>query len=179
MASSDLNELYALMKKGDKESENRLFKILSVRFLMSAQRRIRNYQDAQEVVQNSLLVISQKIGEIKIERSFAAWAYKTLKNCTLDYFSKSSTRCKFETGETELIMSNIENDNNLTRRQLLKCLKMICQKQAKYARILNLHYQGYSTEEIGIRMNITSANIYTILSRARSLLIHCLDKGNI
>jgi len=63
--------------------------------------------------------------------------------------------------------------------KLLDCLKKVGQKNIKFARTLNLKYQGYSVEEICDRLEISRENLYTILSRARSALELCLEKGGI
>ncbi|MCP4703685.1 MAG: hypothetical protein GY865_03665, partial [candidate division Zixibacteria bacterium] len=49
----------------------------------------------------------------------------------------------------------------------------------RHARILNLHFLGYTTEEICSRLEITKTNMYSLLSRARSMLELCLNKGSL
>ena len=63
-------------------------------------------------------------------------------------------------------------------RQLLDCLRALNRSNGRHARILNLHYQGYSVEEICRRLSLTRTNFYTILSRARTILLACLEKGD-
>ena len=179
MPATDLNELYKLVKSNDKTAINHLFEILTARFRLFVGLRIRNVQDAEEVVQNSLLVISDNIAKIEIEQSFSAWAYKVLDNRMKAYFAKKKTATKYEVDDPRIYNAGTPSDENLTKRQLLHCLKLICRKHPVYARILNLHYQGFTTEEICARLSMTPTNIYTILSRSRSLLSYCLEKGEI
>lgn len=179
MSSEDLNELYAQLQENYKSVEKEFYQILSDRFRLFTYLRIRNLQDAEEIVQNSLLAVSENIGEVKIEKSFAAWAYKILDYRMKAYFAKSKIKTKYEGDENEGLNSGLRSDENLIKRQLLHCLKLICGKNIRFARILNLHFQGYSTKEICSRLKIDSNNIYVNLSRARSLLMHCLEKGEI
>ena len=179
MPTTDLNELYKLVKANDKAAINLLFELLTARFRLFTRLRIRNVQDAEEIVQNSLLVISKNIAEIEIEQSFSAWAYKVLENRMKAYFDRKKTATKYEVENPNLYDAGVGGDENLTKRQLLHCLKLICNKHPVYARILNLHYQGFTTEEICERLSISPTNLYTILSRSRSLLSYCLEKGEV
>lgn len=179
MPAVDLNELFKLVQANDKTATDLFFKTLTARFRLFTRLRIRNEQDVEEVVQNSLLVISDKIKNIEIERSFTAWAYKILENRIKTFFAKKATVTKYEVDETATNVAGLSADENLTKRQLLHCLSLISEKHPAYARILNLHYQGFTTEEICARLKITATNLYSILSRARSLLSYCVEKGEI
>ena len=76
------------------------------------------------------------------------------------------------------LAENLDTDPDLKRR-LLGCLQKICRQNVRYARILNLHYQGYKTGEVCGRMDVRPATLYSVLSRARSMLEDCLEKGDV
>lgn len=126
------------------------------------------------------MVISREYTSIKIETSFAAWCRKVLDNRILSYIKKKRTR-EFsivdECGPADLAVSD-EVSHDLKMR-LLDCLRKVAGVSPRYARIINLFYQGYSTEEVCAKLDISANNAYTILSRARSLLGLCLEKGDI
>ena len=65
------------------------------------------------------------------------------------------------------------------KRRLLDCLKKVNQTNTRHARILNLHYQGYTVTDICGKFKITRNNVYIILSRARLMLKVCLEKGDV
>jgi RNA polymerase sigma-70 factor (ECF subfamily) len=177
-----INNLYIEACRGGKEEENRLFKALTVRFRLFTIQRIRNEQDAEEIVQIALAVIYQEYEALDIRTSFAAWAYRVLERRILNFLNKKKKLAEREVQfQEEYIPLDLPTDieiNNIKGR-LLECLRKICRTNSRYARILNMHYQGYKTEEICKKMNITSENCYTILSRARSLLEYCLDNREI
>lgn len=177
-----INSLYIEACRGGKEEENCLFKALTVRFRLFTIQRIRNEQDAEEIVQIALAVIYQEYKALDIRTSFAAWAYRVLERRILNFLDKKKKLAEREVQlQEEYIPLDSPTDieiNNIKCR-LLECLRKICRTNSRYARILNMHYQGYKTEEICKKMKITSENYYTILSRARSLLEYCLDNGEI
>ena len=177
-----INTLYEEARQGGPEEEKRLFQALTVRFRLFTIQRIRNDQDAEEVVQNALAAIFQEYKSLDIKFSFAAWAYKVLERRILNFLVRQKNYAKRETElQEELYLPNSpdEVDIDNIKNRLLECLRKICRSNTRYARIPNMHYQGYKTGEICRKMKITSENYYTILSRARSLLEYCLDKGEL
>jgi RNA polymerase sigma factor (sigma-70 family) len=140
---------------------------------------VRDKQDAEDVVQESLAVIYGEYRGLDVHFSFAAWAFTVLRNRMLAYFDKQ----RGETARTTTFADDLdvpahghtERLANL-RRRLLLCLKRIGRANIRYARIINLHHQGYGTEEICERLEITPSNFYSILSRGRDMLEKCLEE---
>ena len=176
------NSLVTSARNGDTHAEEQLFGHLSVRFRRLATRRVGDVDDAEEIVQEALAAIAKDYKEIEYKRSFGAWAHKVLENRILNYFSTKKRREKhFERNVT------VKNSTLSTQapayyaliEKLLDCLRKIGKANIRYARILNLHHQGYSTTEIAEKLHITADNFYMILSRSRSLLQYCLETGGI
>jgi RNA polymerase sigma factor (sigma-70 family) len=144
--------------------------------------RIGEKQDAEEVVQNALLTIVQEYKGVEFKTSFAAWAYKVLDNRILAHYQASKRQAARSERLNETVdASELAGANPLPelRHRLLSCLNKIMRANRRYARILNLHYQGYTTGEICGKMELTPNNFYSVLSRARSQLGFCLDTGRI
>jgi len=177
---TDINKLYTDACQGDKTAENRLFSHLTVSFRLFLQQRITNGSDVEEIVQDALMTLAGKYREIVIEKSFAAWAYKVLNNKFLDYLKSKRVR-KNKQGpmpEGDVASGDWEVDPAL-KSALLDCLRKINGANRNHARILNLHYLGYSTTEICRRCELTPNYFYVTLSRARAMLEICLEKGDI
>ena len=176
----DINALHESARKGEIDSERKLFELLTVRFRYLATLRLRNSTEAEEVAQEALIVISKEYRKIAIETSFAAWAIKVLDYRILNRL-RSKTKKKIESGikPEDIPDRGSENPNPDLKRRLLDSLRKISDTNPRYARILNLHYQGYTTDEICERLGITPGNFYVILSRARSLLQICLKTGKV
>ena len=154
----DINSLQVLARGGDKTAEDSLFCELSARFRLFVRQRIGDEQDAKEVVQNALLTIVQEYMGVEFQTSFAAWAYKVLDNRILAYYQT----CKRQAARSQSLSDaggNLEmagaNPQPELRHRLLSCLDKIMRANRRYARILNLHYQGYKTDEICEMMELT------------------------
>ncbi len=175
-----INELYENARTGNKSSEEQLFQTLSVRFRALVVQKVKDYDDCNDIVQNAIVAISKEYREIEITTSFSAWAYKVLQNRILKYFNSNQRKTSNEESLLQFYVppGNFKPDPTLESR-LVGCLKKISQAGLKYARILNLFYQGYSTEDVCAKLDIVPNHSYVILSRARSMLRLCLDKGEI
>lgn len=152
---------------------------LSVSFRLFVQHRIWIEEDREEIVQDALVTIMQKYKSLTIETSFSAWAYMVLKNKMLDYFkTRKLHAAKMDQYQRENPGGVWEPDPEL-QAKLKDCFTRIHRLHDRHARVLNLHYQGYTTDEICSRMNISQSNLYVILSRARKMLELCLREGDI
>lgn len=175
-----INALYEQARDGEKADEDRLFQALSVSLRLFVRHRVRDEQDGYEIVQESLLIIARKYREMEFESSFSAWAYKVLEHVLMRFYRSQKTRDKVfsRTAEGEFPQPSWEPDPTLKPR-LLDCLKKLSDTKLRHARILSMHFQGYSSAEICQRLEISTNNFYVILSRARKLLESCLEKGDI
>ena len=175
----DINRLYSNARQGDQTARRRLFEVLSERFFEFAHRRVWNEQDAHDVVQEALLTITREYDGLQVEVSFAAWAYKVLDNRILAYIKAKRTRDRRMADASELTRLPAPVDSNpALRTKLLECLRRIHQRNPRHARVLNLHYQGYSTEEICERLGVTRNAIYILMCRVRAMLEMCLNTGD-
>jgi RNA polymerase sigma factor (sigma-70 family) len=178
--SEDINELFRQAFRGSKEAEKKLFLNLSVRFSVITRLRISNGNDIEDVIQDTLAVISQKYKGLTDDVNFVAWAHQVLKFQVLKYYKKtgSDSRKSKRLADENQSASGWEPDLML-RDNLLKCLQKINRKSSLYARILNLHYQGFTTGEICEKLKIKANYCYVILLRARSMIEHCLERGEV
>jgi RNA polymerase sigma-70 factor (ECF subfamily) len=176
-----INELYQAAKQGDKEAERQMFSALTVRFGIIANLKVRNSEDAEELVQDTLMTISKEIKQLKVVSSFKAWAHQVFENRLLNYITRKQRRSKVDAKAPvdEGSHGSWANPNPDLMIQLKDCMVKVRSANNRYARILVLHYQGFSTEEICDRLDITPQNLYMIMSRARSMLRLCLEKGEV
>lgn len=176
----NINELYDRARAGEQAAEERLFAHLTVSFRLFAQQRIWDKADAEEIVQEALMVIADKYLELEIESSFSAWAYRVVHNKIMDFTKTSKKRAELLERETAANPGETAwRPDPLLRIQLMRCFHKIDAVNRRHARILNLYYQGYSTTEICEKLKMTPNHFYVTLSRARSMLEVCLEKGEV
>ena len=126
------------------------------------------------------MTVFSKYKEIEQIDNIAAWAHKIMNNKILNYFRAKALHGRKLDEVREGISKNEPNyQETPLENQLLDCLKKIGQTNLRHARILNLHYQGFTVQEICSKLDLSRNNLYSILSRARSMLEYCLDKGKI
>jgi RNA polymerase sigma-70 factor (ECF subfamily) len=181
VTESDINYLFKQVREGDTTKEKRLFQVLSEKFLYFTHHRIWDKPDAEEIVQDTLMTIYREYTKIEFTVSFAAWAYKVLINRILDHVQTKKRRgsiLNHAIKNNSIPRPALPLENPELKRRLLFCLEKIGRSNIRYARILNLHYQGFSTTEICEKIELTKNVFYTSLFRARSLLLSCLENGD-
>ena len=148
-------------------------------FGLFVQQKVSDEQDAEELVQEALLAIAERLDSIEIEVSFCAWCYRILENKLLNYYRSKRYRQERSapSAEVESAAGTAELDPDIKRR-LLECLRKVFEENPRRARVLNLHYQGFGVEDICRRLNLTRNGVYILLSRGRQLLKSCLEKGS-
>lgn len=176
----NINQLYKTACSGGKPAEEELFSSLLDRFRYSIHLRIGNQQDAEEIVQDTLMIVAREFKQINIESSFAAWVHGVVNNRILAYIKKKKTELARTADLLPEEPSHLPvSSNSDFKSRLLDCLRKMREAKVRHVRILNLHYQGYKTDEICSRMDMTENALYVLLSRARKMLAGCLDNGEI
>jgi RNA polymerase sigma factor (sigma-70 family) len=179
LTAASVNLLYEQAIAGNQRSCEQLFSELGVSFRIFVRQRTLNALDGEEIVQDALTTIAEKFRAVKIETSFAAWAHKVLNNKLLDHYKGKRVRSDVMADSVDIEMSADAVSDPELKRRLMDCLKRIHGANSFHARALNLHYQGYSTAEICARLGVSANNFYVMLSRARTMLRVCLEKGEI
>ena len=180
LSSENINELFKEAYRGNKEAEKELFLNLTVRFKVITRLRVSNSEDAKDIIQDVLTVVSRKYKGLTEDVNFVAWAHQVLKFQIMKYYKKVSTdNRRSKNLADEVISSTGWEPNPMLRDKLIHCLRKINKKNSLYARILNMHFQGYVTEEICQKLKIKSNYCYVILLRARSMIELCLEKGEV
>ncbi|MEW5923663.1 MAG: RNA polymerase sigma factor [Candidatus Zixiibacteriota bacterium] len=175
----NINDLFEKAIRDGESAEKELFEALLVRFRAIVHQRIWEKNDSEDVAQEALLAVAREYKGIKFEISFSAWAAKVLDYRILAYIKrKRTTQARVSEAPPEDCSRPDLSQSPGLRLKLLKCLKELFAANPRYARIINLHYQGYSIEEVCRRLKIKAGNSYVILSRAREMLAKCLGKRN-
>jgi RNA polymerase sigma factor (sigma-70 family) len=174
--SNDLEQLCREAQQGTESSERLLFVRLTDSFRLFAQHRLRNRAEAEEVVQDALAVIAQKYKDTAFTSSFGGWAHNVLRNTIAGHIRHKAIRAKLQTQADTALADTVHRpvDDDF-RRKVLGCLEQVARSNRRFARVLNLHYQGFSVPEICVRLDLKKGYLYVLLARARSMLEACLE----
>jgi len=131
---------------------------------------LKNKEDAEDVVQNSFIIVLKSIKNFRNESKFSTWLYtiifhecmKELKgrNQTLEYISQ------FVGNENEEV--NIEDENDIS--SFLKILK-----PNEYTAITLFYLKEKSIEEVAKITSLSKVNIKVLLHRARVKLKQAIN----
>lgn len=175
-----INNLHDKLIQGNPEIEKELFEVLTVRFRLILQHKIKDSNDIEDLLQDTMMMIAQKYKKIDFKISFAAWAYKVLENNLLSYYRKEATRKRRQAVLTDdMPETQTINHDPILKIKLLDCFKKMCHANQRYATIISFHYEGYTIDEISKKMEVSINNVYVLLSRSRTMLKNCLEKGDI
>lgn len=167
--------LYRAALEGDQGAEKQLFEHLTVRFRYLA-KRYAVEADAEDLVQETCTTIFEKYRSEKFSVSFGAWAYGVLRMKIGNYLQQNKRTRQREGNMPETVADpHTDGAGSRLRRNLLDCLSSLIESKPRYARILNLSHQGFTTEQICDRLEMNANQYYVALNRSRSLLKACLQ----
>jgi RNA polymerase sigma factor (sigma-70 family) len=176
----DVDTAFQLAAKGDETAQRKLFESLTVRFRLFARQKIWDEAEVEDIVQNALTAVYTKYRQVNIVHSFSAWAHGVLNKEILRYTRDRSRRSTLLTSlDTGSELPAVGQEDPEVRRRMLYCLEKVTSINLRYARVLQLKYEGYDTENICKYLDVTPNNLYVILSRARTMLRECLKEGTI
>jgi RNA polymerase sigma factor (sigma-70 family) len=166
-------------REGDKSAEQEMFQFLLTRFTFLAQRRIHS-EEARDIAQDACLTILKKYRTDAPRERFLPWAYGVLRSKIGNYYQHQVVHrrvMKNTPVAVESCLPSVVASDPEKQRRLIVCMKKLIKSYPKFARVLNLVYQGYTTAEICERLDVIPGNLYVILGRARRLLNTCLCEG--
>jgi RNA polymerase sigma factor (sigma-70 family) len=177
-----MNRLLSRAKAGDRGAEEQLFQTLRARLSTITKRRVWEKEAAEDVVQQTCLTVLEKYKTEEFPAGFEAWVNGVLRMKIGNYLqSKKVSQERFEHGPTVEGISRFANvqPNPELEIRLADCMRKIVRVFPRYARVLSLSYQGYGAAEVCDRLRVTRSNLYSILSRSRSILNKCLEIGGV
>ncbi|WP_367171427.1 RNA polymerase sigma factor [uncultured Tenacibaculum sp.] len=129
----------------------------------------RNYQDAEDTLQDSFLTIFKKIPQYNNEGSFEGWMKRITINTALQKYREKSPLQLVSEGINEELEEEVVLEAESVNVDVL--LSLIQNLPDRYRLVFNLYVlDNYSHKEIASLLNITEGTSKSNLSRARQLL---------
>ncbi len=173
----NINDLYFEVSNNNSAAEKELFEILYASFRLILQYKGVNNQDSEDIIQEAMIVIGEELKRDKKLPNFSAWSHKVLKNKWLDHIKSRKYKKNKTHAELKDIYPAEKSDIDFVlMEKLVECFRKVAMMSRRQARIISLHFLGYTTKEICTRLELTRSNMYSLLSRARSMLELCLKK---
>lgn len=133
-----------------------------------------NYQDAEDILQDSFIIIFDKIKQYKSSGSFEGWMKRITINTALQKYRTSSTLQVISEHISIDEESHIDfSDDQLSLSFLLE---LIQQLPHRYRLVFNLYtLDHFSHKEIAEMLQISEGTSKSNLSRARGILKHKIE----
>ncbi len=129
----------------------------------------RNYQDAEDTLQDSFLTIFKKIPQYQHKGSFEGWMKRITINTALQKYREKSPLQLVSEAPDEEILEEIELETENVNIDVL--LELIQNLPDRYRLVFNLYVlDNYSHKEIAELLNISVGTSKSNLSRARQIL---------
>ena len=157
------------------KAQEQVYRLLAPKLFSVCLKYSRNYEEAQDNLQESFLVIFDKISQFKNKGSFEGWAKRIVINYTLQQYRNQSI---FEiVSENIADQSEVEiEDENVSLEFLTKIIQEL---PDRYRLVFNLYVMDdYSHKEIAEMLNINIGTSKSNLARAKGILKEKIELNN-
>jgi len=144
-----------------------LFERYSKKMMGVCLRYVPDYDEAQDVLQESFIKVFQKINSYQGKGSLDGWIRKIIVNTALDHFRKTKEqRFQLEiTEEEHSVSTEAAALENINAKELLMVIQAL---PVGFRTVFNLYaIEGYSHKEIAVMLGITESTSKSQYARAR------------
>ncbi len=161
-------------RKNKKQAQTALYQKYAPMLRGITYRYLNQFDIANDLVHDALILILSKIRQFKGAGSFEGWMKRIMVNTVLAYFRKQKQLQLFD--ETYMPAKDNEQDNNfftgiLEQTSQQEILNLINELPAGYRMVFNLYvFENYSHKEIAELLNVSENTSKTQLMRAKKML---------
>ena len=167
-----LEQIIADCKKNHPKAQEQLYKLFAKKFFGVCLKYSRNYDDAQDNLQDGFIIIFKKIEQFSGKGSFEGWAKRILINNALLRFKDIRF---LEILDDNIADVELEIDDETISLDYL--LQIIQELPDQYRIVFSLYVlDGYSHKEISEMLRISTGTTKSNLYRARLILKEKIEK---
>ncbi len=167
-----LKKLINKCKLKDRKAQSEIYQLYTGKLFALCLKYSRNYQEAQDNLQNGFITIFNKIEQYNFKGSFEGWLKRIIINTALQTYREKNVLNLV----TEEIPEEVDVEIDEEHVSLDFLLKLIQELPNRYRLVFNLYVlDGYSHREIATMLNISEGTSKSNLSRARVILRDKID----
>ena len=157
------------------KAQEQVYRLLAPKLFSVCLKYSRNYEEAQDNLQESFLIIFEKIAQYKKSGSFEGWAKRIVVNYVLQQYRKQNV---FEIVSEKIADDDeIEIDDDTISIEFLT--KIIQELPDRYRLVFNLYVMDdYSHKEIADMLDINIGTSKSNLARAKAILKEKIELNN-
>ena len=162
-----LKKLIIKCKQGDVRAQSEVYQLFAGKLFALCLKYSKNYQEAQDNLQDGFITIFGKIEQYKFKGSFEGWIKRIVINTALQKYREKNVLNLI----SEEIPDEIEVEIDEMSISLDFLLKIIQELPNRYRLVFNMYVlDGYSHREIAELLEISEGTSKSNLSRARFIL---------
>lgn len=171
-----LQKLINKCKENDRNAQSEIYQLYAGKLFALCLKYSRNYQEAQDNLQNGFITIFNKIDQYDFKGSFEGWIKRIIINTALQTYRQKNVLNLV----TEEIPEEVEIEIDEEEVSLEYLLKLIQELPNKYRLVFNLYVlDDYSHKEIAEMLGISEGTSKSNLSRARVILRNKIETNQI
>jgi RNA polymerase sigma-70 factor (ECF subfamily) len=160
---------YEVFLKLFRKNEKRIYV-----YILSA---VANRSIAEDIMQETMLVMWRKFVEFELGTKFSAWGYQIARFLVLDYYrKKQSDVVRFDSYALEKIMDSSANANDIDDKSdaLHVCMKKLPEDMQK---LIRLRYAGgHTIKQVAEKVGKPIHGMYKHIAKIHFLLQGCIEK---
>lgn len=178
-------DLIERIKNGDEMAFQTMMSKYGERVMGLAFHFTKNYQDAEDLYQETFIKVYRNIGSFRFESEFFTWVYRILANQAFNFYRKSKRMMTVDPGEDDYLWETIPDDeaneadqatlNASLREEIDRALRQLSSQQ-RVVFILK-HYEGKKIKDIAAILDCTEGTVKRYLFRATRKLQSLLVKA--
>ncbi len=179
-------ELIKQVQGGNKMAFQQIMNKYGERVMSTAFHFTKNYQDAEDLYQDTFIKIYRNIGSFRFESELFTWIYKILSNQAYSFYRKRKRITTIDPGEDNYLWETIPADEtdkadretykSSMREEINRALYNLSPKQ-RVVFVLK-HYEGKKIKDIAALLDCTEGTVKRYLFRATRKLKTLLVPSN-
>ncbi|WP_124979109.1 RNA polymerase sigma factor [Nonlabens xiamenensis] len=161
-------ELVYSCQQGHRKAQQELYNLYASKLFASCVKYAPNYQEAQDILQDSFITIFKKIHQFENKGSFEGWMKRITINTALQRYRGAKV---YQLDPEEQLEDEAVEVDDTTDISLDRLLEMIQDLPDRYRLVFSLYeLDGYSHQDIAEMLEISTGTSKSNLARARQSL---------
>lgn len=172
---SNLGLIIAGCQKGNRASQERLYKYFHPYGMSISLRYAKNRLEAREILNESFLKVFTKLDHYDKKQAFKYWLRRIIINTAIDYYRKHQKAPSYMTIDSDLQIAD-DTTIDIEIEESINTLPIIQQLPPAYRIVFNLYVmEGYKHQEIaeqlGISVNTSKSNLARAKHKLKELIV--------